>query len=123
MSEKTTEVINLSKTLCQFSDFWHPRIVGELNDSHIKLAKLQGEFIWHHHETEDEMFLVLKGTLVIKLRERDLILQEGELVIIPHEVEHMPVAENEVHVLLFEPKSTVNTGNVTDANTINADWI
>jgi mannose-6-phosphate isomerase-like protein (cupin superfamily) len=118
-----TEVINLAQKFDLFSDHWHPRIAGELNDSYVKLAKLKGEFTWHHHEHEDELFLVVKGTLVIKLRERNLTLREGEFVIIPRGVEHLPVAEEEVHVLLLEPKSTLNTGNVRNERTVEADWI
>lgn len=118
-----TKVINLEQKFSLFSDHWHPRIAGELNDSYVKLAKLKGEFTWHHHEHEDELFLVVKGTLVIKLRDRDLTLREGEFVIIPRGVEHLPVAEEEVHVLLLEPKSTLNTGNVRNERTVEADWI
>lgn len=118
-----TEVVNLEQKFNLFSDHWHPRIAGELNDSYVKLAKLKGEFTWHHHEHEDELFLVVKGTLVIKLRDRDLTLREGEFVIIPRGVEHLPVAEEEAHVLLLEPKSTLNTGNVQNERTVQADWI
>ncbi len=116
-------VINLKEKFALFNDHWHPRIVGELNDSHVKLARLKGEFVWHHHDNEDEMFLVVKGTLMIKLRERDLHIGEGEFVIIPRGVEHLPVAAEEVHVLLLEPKSTLNTGNVRNERTVDADWI
>ncbi len=86
--------------------------MGELNDTYVKLVKLKGEFVWHHHEQEDELFLIVKGKLRIKLRDRELRLREGELVIIPKGVEHLPVADEEVHVVLIEPKTTVNTGNV-----------
>jgi len=116
-------VINLKQKFALFSDYWHPRIVGELNDSFVKLAKLKGEFVWHHHDDEDELFLVIKGTLVIKLRECDLIIHEGEFVAIPKGVEHLPVTDDEVHVLLLEPKSTLNTGNVQNERTIEAEWI
>jgi mannose-6-phosphate isomerase-like protein (cupin superfamily) len=116
-------VINLNAKLNLFTDYWHPRIVGELNESHVKLVKLKGEFVWHHHENEDELFLVIQGTLVIKLRDRDRIIRAGEFVIIPRGVEHLPVAEEEVHVLLLEPKSTLNTGNVQNERTVEADWI
>jgi mannose-6-phosphate isomerase-like protein (cupin superfamily) len=118
-----TEVINLEKKFSQFSDFWHPRIVGELNENHVKLAKLKGEFVWHQHENEDELFLIIKGTLVIKLRDRDLTIHEGEFAILPRGVEHLPVADEEVHVLLLEPKSTLNTGNLQNERTVAADWI
>ncbi len=117
------DVVNLSQKFSLFHEFWSPRIVGELNDSHVKLAKLKGEFVWHHHEREDEMFLVVAGTLVIKLRDRDLIIHAGEFAIIPHGVEHCPVAEDEVQVLLLEPKSTVNTGEQRNERTVDAQWI
>jgi mannose-6-phosphate isomerase-like protein (cupin superfamily) len=116
-------IINLSEKFDRFQETWSPRIVGELNDSFVKLAKLKGEFIWHQHEQEDELFLVVKGRLLIRLRERDLWLEEGEFVIIPRGIEHCPVAEEEVHVLLLEPKSTVNTGNVQNERTVDAQWI
>ena len=116
--------ISLSEKLSLFSDYWSPKIVGEINDSHVKLVKLKGEFVWHHHENEDELFLVIKGRLLIKLRDGDVTLEEGEMVIIPRGVEHMPVAEQEVHVLLLEPKSTVNTGNAGGERTVAApEWI
>lgn len=112
------DIVNLAQKLALFQDYWSPKIVGELNDSYIKLAKLKGEFVWHQHETEDELFLVLKGRLLIKLRDRDLWLDEGEFTIIPRGVEHLPVAAEEVHVLLLEPKSTVNTGEVRNERTV-----
>jgi mannose-6-phosphate isomerase-like protein (cupin superfamily) len=116
--------ISLSEKLALFSDYWSPKIVGEINDSHVKLVKLKGEFVWHHHENEDELFLVIKGKLLIKLRDGDVTLEEGEMVIIPRGVEHMPVAEEEAHVLLLEPKSTVNTGNAGGERTVAApEWI
>ena len=117
------DVINLTDKFNLFQEPWRPKIVGELNDSYVKLAKLKGEFVWHHHDNEDELFLVVKGTLVIKLRDRDLTIHEGEFVIIPKGVEHLPVAEEEVHVLLLEPKSTSNTGNLQNERTIEAEWI
>ena len=117
------QIVNISQKFDLFSEYWHPRIVGELNDSYIKLAKLKGEFVWHQHENEDEMFLVVKGKLLIKLRDRDLWLDEGELVIIPKGVEHCPVAEEEVHVMLLEPKSTLNTGDQQNERTVEAQWI
>lgn len=110
--------VNLSQKLNSFQDCWSPKIVGEVNDSYVKLVKLHGEFVWHHHEAEDELFLVLKGSLLIKLRDRDITLEQGEFVIIPRGVEHLPVAEEEVHVLLLEPKSTLNTGNVANDRTV-----
>jgi mannose-6-phosphate isomerase-like protein (cupin superfamily) len=111
------EKVSLSEKLRTFQDHWSPRIAGELNDSFVKLVKLQGEFVWHHHETEDELFLVIKGKLLIKLRDREIEVREGEFVIIPRGVEHLPVAEEETHVLLLEPKSTLNTGNVVNERT------
>ncbi len=116
--------VNLAQKFSLFQEYWSPKIAGELNDSYVKLAKLKGEFVWHHHETEDELFLVVKGRLLIKLRDRDIFLEEGEFVIIPRGVEHLPIAEEEAHVLLLEPKTTLNTGNVRDEKTVeNVDWI
>ncbi len=118
------EAINLSEKFALFQDYWSPRIAGELNDSYLKLVKLKGEFVWHHHEQEDELFLVVKGRLLIKLRDRDIWLNEGEFVIIPKGVEHLPVAEEEAHVLLLEPKTTLNTGNVENERTVaDVQWI
>jgi mannose-6-phosphate isomerase-like protein (cupin superfamily) len=118
MERLMVEKVNLTEKLNLFQDYWSPKIVGELNDSHVKVVKLKGEFTWHHHEHEDELFLVIKGRLLIKLRDRDIWLQEGEFVIIPKGIEHLPVAEEEVHVLLIEPKSTLNTGNVQNERTV-----
>ncbi len=117
------EVINIAEKFRLFQECWSPRIAGELNDSYLKLARLKGEFVWHHHEHEDELFLVVRGRLLIRLRERDLWLDEGEFVVIPRGVEHCPVAEEEVHVILLEPKTTVNTGNVANERTAVAQWI
>ena len=110
--------VNLAEKFSLFADHWRPKIVGELNDSYVKVVKLKGEFVWHHHEKEDELFLVVKGKLLIRLRDRDLWLQEGEFVIIPKGVEHLPVAEEEAHILLLEPKTTLNTGNVRSERTL-----
>ena len=110
--------VNLAAKFAQFSEQWSPKIVGQVNAMHVKLAKLQGEFVWHHHETEDEMFLVVQGRLTIRLRDRDIHLEEGEFLIIPHGVEHLPVAEEEAQVMLFEPVGTLNTGNVRDGHTV-----
>mgnify|MGYP001192964460 CR=1 FL=1 len=110
--------VNLSHKLSLFSDYWSPKIVGELNDSLVKLVKLKGEFVWHHHESEDELFLVIRGTLLMKFREGEVTIREGEFIIVPRGVEHMPVADDEVHVMLLEPKSTVNTGNVANERTV-----
>ena len=115
--------INIAQKFALIDEFWSPRIVGEINDSYVKLAKLKGEFVWHHHDDEDEMFLVVKGRLTIKLRDRDISLEEGEFAIIPKGVEHMPLAKDEVHVLLLEPKTTRNTGNVENERTVGDQWI
>ena len=117
------EKVNLAQKLSLFQEYWSPKIAGELNDSYIKLVKLKGEFVWHHHEAEDELFLVVKGKLLIKFRDRDLWLEEGVLVIIPKGVEHMPVAEEEVHLILIEPKTTVNTGNAQNERTVGDQWV
>ncbi len=106
--------VNLAEKLAQIGDYWYPRVVGDVNAMQVKLVKLQGAFDWHHHETEDELFLVLSGTLTMRLRDRDIVreivVEPGEFVIVPHGVEHMPVADSEVSVLLFEPGTTLNTG-------------
>jgi mannose-6-phosphate isomerase-like protein (cupin superfamily) len=112
------EKVSLAGKLNRFSDYWSPKIVGELNESYVKLVKLKGEFVWHHHETEDELFLVVEGKLLIKLRDRDIELEAGEFVVIPRGVEHLPIAEQEAHVLLLEPKTTLNTGNIRDERTV-----
>jgi mannose-6-phosphate isomerase-like protein (cupin superfamily) len=118
-----TEVVNLTQKFNLFSEQWHPKIAGELNDSYVKLAKVQGEFVWHLHENEDELFFVVKGTLSIKMRDNDLTVREGEFVIIPKGMEHMPVAEEEVWIMMLEPKTTSNTGNVENEKTVEAEWI
>ena len=105
------EVVNLAQKFSLFSERWSPKIAGELNGSYLKLVKLQGEFIWHQHQDEDELFLVVTGSLTIRLRDRDLLLGEGEFVVIPRGVEHCPVAHDEVQVILLEPKTTLQTGN------------
>lgn len=112
------EKVNLAEKFSRFHDYWSPKVVGELNDFHVKLVKLKGEFIWHHHEEEDELFLVVKGRLLMRLRDGDIWLDEGEFVVIPRGVEHLPVAPEEVQVVLFEPKSTLNTGNVRGERTV-----
>jgi mannose-6-phosphate isomerase-like protein (cupin superfamily) len=112
------EVVNLERKLSAIREHWSPRVAAEFGGMQARLVKLKGEFVWHSHEREDELFLVLKGRLTIRLRDRDLHLAEGEMVVIPHGVEHMPVAEEEVHLLLIEPATTVNTGNVRDERTV-----
>ena len=114
----TIRKVNLTEMFGRFHEYWKPKIVGEVNDSLVKLVKLKGEFVWHHHDREDELFLVVKGRLRLKLRDKDLVLEPGEFAIIPHGVEHLPVAEEETHVLLFEPNSTLNTGNVHNERTV-----
>jgi mannose-6-phosphate isomerase-like protein (cupin superfamily) len=116
-------VINLAEKFALIDAFWSPRIVAELNGQHVKLVRLKGEFVWHHHETEDELFLVIEGNLMIRLRDGDLHLRPGECVIIPHGVEHQPVAEEEVHVLLLEPAGTLNTGTERTGRTVDPNWI
>jgi mannose-6-phosphate isomerase-like protein (cupin superfamily) len=110
--------INIYQKLALFNEYWSPKIAGEINDSYVKLAKLKGEFEWHYHENEDELFLVVKGELLLKLRDRDISLKEGEFFIVPKGVEHLPVAYEEAHVIFIEPKSTLNTGNVQDERTV-----
>ena len=112
------EAINLTRKLAQFTEYWKPKIVGEVNDSYVKLVKFTGEFVWHHHDHEDEMFLVLHGRLRMRFRDHDVLVQPGEFIIVPRRVEHLPVAETETHVMLFEPKSTLNTGNVVNDRTV-----
>lgn len=115
--EAIMEKVNLEKKFALFNEHWSPKIVGELNESYIKLAKIQGEFVWHKHDNEDEMFFVVKGRLVIRFRDKDVVLNPGEFLIIPRGVEHMPVADQEVWIMLVEPKTTVNTGDVQDEKT------
>ena len=114
----TIRKVNLGEMFARFQDQWSPKVVGEVNDSLVKLVKLKGEFVWHHHDREDELFLVVKGKLRLKLRDKELVLGPGEFAIIPHGVEHLPVADEETHVLLFEPNSTLNTGNVQNERTV-----
>src|SRR5437868_10890292 len=112
------DTINLAQKFSSFSARWSPKIIGELNDVYVKAAKLKGEFVWHHHDHEDELFLVIKGMLRMKFRDREAVIREGEFIIVPHGVEHLPVADEEVHLVLFEPKSTLNTGNITNERTV-----
>lgn len=112
------EKINLRDKLARVSEFWSPRIAAELNGQHVKLVKLLGEFVWHHHDAEDEMFLVLHGRLRMQFRDREVPLDPGEMIVVPRGVEHRPVADEEVHVLLFEPAGTLNTGNVRNERTV-----
>jgi mannose-6-phosphate isomerase-like protein (cupin superfamily) len=114
--------VNLAEKLSQFSEYWSPKIVGEINDAHVKIVKLQGEFVWHHHDNEDELFLVVKGQLRMRYledgAERETKIGPGEFVVIPRGTEHLPSSEEETHILLLEPKSTLNTGNVHNERTV-----
>lgn len=112
------EKVNLSQKLGLFSEYWNPKIVGEVNDAYVKVTKLKGDFFWHHHEEEDELFLVVKGRLRIELRDGMVELESGEFVVIPKGVEHRPVADEEVEVMLIEPKTTLHTGNVRNERTV-----
>lgn len=116
--------VNLKEKLSRFNEHWSPKIVGELNGQYVKLVKLRGEFVWHHHEFEDELFFVVKGRLCIQFRDKEVWLDESEFLIVPRGVEHKPVAPEEVHVLLFEPKSTLNTGDQRNERTVaDLEWI
>jgi mannose-6-phosphate isomerase-like protein (cupin superfamily) len=112
------ETINLKEKFSSFSDYWNQRVIGEFNDCAVKAVKIKGEFIWHHHDVEDELFLVVKGTLRMKFRDHEAIVREGEFVIVPKGVEHCPVADEEAHIVLIEPKSTLNTGNIVNERTV-----
>lgn len=112
------EKVSVAEKFERFTDYWSPKIIGELNDFYVKAVKLKGEFVWHHHETEDELFFVVKGRLVIKLRDGEIRLEPGDFVVIPHMVEHLPIADEEVQVLLLEPKTTVNTGTTANERTV-----
>ncbi len=110
--------VNLAAKFGSIQEHWSPKIAGEVNDAYVKLVKFIGEFVWHHHDSEDELFLVVKGRLLMKFRDRDVWVEEGEFVIVPRGTEHLPVAPEEVHVILLEPKTTLNTGNVQNARTL-----
>jgi mannose-6-phosphate isomerase-like protein (cupin superfamily) len=120
----TPTKFNLAEKLGQFSDHWSPKIVAALNGQHVKLAKFRGEFVWHQHENEDELFLVVRGSFRMEFRERSVVLREGDVLVVPRGVEHRPVADEEVSVLLFEPASTINTGNNPGEKTVSQPaWI
>ena len=108
------EKVNLAEKFELIFEHWRPKVVGELNGQEVKLVKFKGEFPWHHHETEDEMFMAVKGSFRIEFRDKTIELSEGEFIIVPHGIEHRPVADAEVEVLLFEPKNVLNTGNIED---------
>ena len=109
---------NLREKFGMFHDYCNPRVIGDVNDCQVKAVKLKGEFMWHHHENEDELFLVVQGTLRMKFRGREAVVREGEFVIVPRGVEHCPVADEEVHIILIEPRTTLNTGNVKNERTV-----
>ncbi len=113
-----SEKVNLAQKFSTFDEVYSPKIVGEINDSYVKLVKINGPFIWHHHDHEDELFLVIKGKLTLRFRDGDVVLNPGEFFIVPKGVEHMPVTDEECHVVLLEPKSTLNTGNVRNERTL-----
>jgi mannose-6-phosphate isomerase-like protein (cupin superfamily) len=110
--------VNLAEKLALFTEHWNPKIVGDLNGQQVKLVKFKGEFVWHHHDTEDELFLVVQGRFRMEFRDRQVWLETGEFMIVPHRVEHRPVADEEVSVLLFEPATTLNTGNAKSNLTV-----
>jgi mannose-6-phosphate isomerase-like protein (cupin superfamily) len=112
------ETVNLKDKFGKFRDYWKPRVIGEVNDCQVKAVKLKGEFIWHHHDNEDELFLVVKGALRMKFRDHEAVVREGEFVIVPRGVEHLPVADEEVHIVLIEPRTTLNTGNIQNERTV-----
>ena len=117
-------LIDLADKFSLFDQYWSPRIIGEVSGSYVKLAKLNGEFVWHSHEQEDELFLVVKGRMTIRFRDGDVHLEEGQMVIVEKGIEHQPVAESEAHVLIVEPKTTVNTGDAVDERTVvDLPWI
>jgi mannose-6-phosphate isomerase-like protein (cupin superfamily) len=116
-------VINLAEKLRALDGHWRPRIIGAVNDFHVKIVKVHGEFVFHHHDTEDELFLILKGRLLMKFRDHEVWIGEGECLIVPHGVEHCPVAPDEVHILLLEPATTLNTGTEQNERTAVAQWI
>ncbi len=117
------EKVNLAEKLALFDEHWSPKVVGELNGQHVKLVKILGEFTWHHHDEEDELFFVVEGRFRMEFRDRSVWIEEGELIVVPRGVEHRPVAEEEAHVMLFEPASTLNTGNVQNELTTEAERI
>src|SRR6266508_3867266 len=112
------EKVNLTEKLARFDEHWSPKIVAELNDAYVKVVKLEGEFVWHHHDDEDELFLVVSGRLRMQFRDGDVELEPGELIVVPKGVKHCPLAEGETHVALIEPKTVLNTGNVRNERTV-----
>ena len=112
------KTVNIARKFSQFDEHWSPKILGEINESYVKAVRFQGQFVWHHHDNEDEMFLVVEGRMRMKFRDHEEVVSPGEFIIVPRGVEHLPVADEETQVLLFEPKSTLNTGNVTNERTL-----
>jgi mannose-6-phosphate isomerase-like protein (cupin superfamily) len=123
VTARTTQKVNLADKLALFSELWSPKAIGQVNDFHVKLVKLKGEFVWHRHEAEDELFLVLHGRLRMQFRDREVVVEPGELIVVPHGTEHRPVADEEAHVLLLEPSSTVNTGTAGGERTREVEWL
>lgn len=121
---QSLDAVNIAQKFSLFEDLWHPHLIARINDTEVKVTKLHGEFHWHHHETEDELFLVIKGRLLMQFREREVWIEPGELIVVPHGVEHRPVAPEEVHLILVEPAGTLNTGNVVNDRTVSeVEWI
>ena len=118
-----TAPIDLEEKLALFEEHWSPRIVGELNGQHVKIAKVQGEFQWHHHDAEDELFMVLSGRLTLRFVDHETTLEPGQICIVPRGVEHQPIAEKETAILMFEPAGTVNTGQDRNDRTVDPEWI
>ncbi len=114
----SADKVNVAQKFSLFEEHWSPKVVGELNGQHVKLVKISGEFVWHHHDDEDEMFLVVDGSFRMEFRDREVWIEEGEFIVVPRGVEHRPVAEEEASVMLFEPASTLNTGNVKGEMTV-----
>jgi mannose-6-phosphate isomerase-like protein (cupin superfamily) len=112
------DVVSLSEKFSRVEEYWNPKIIGEVNDSYVKAVRVKGEFVWHHHDNEDELFWVVKGKLRMQFRDREEVIHPGEFIIVPRGVEHKPVADEEVHMVLFEPKTTLNTGNVKNERTL-----
>jgi mannose-6-phosphate isomerase-like protein (cupin superfamily) len=118
------EKVNITEKFRLFEDFWNPKIIGELNGQYVKVVKIKGEFVWHHHDFEDELFWIIKGRMRMLLKDREVVLEPGEFFIVPRGVEHKPVADEEVYLLLFEPKSTLNTGDQKNERTVEElEWI
>jgi mannose-6-phosphate isomerase-like protein (cupin superfamily) len=123
LRKDAAQKVNLSEKLALFTELWSPKAIAGVNDCLVKLVKLKGEFVWHSHEREDELFLVLSGKLRMQLRDRDVLVEPGEFIVVPHGTEHRPAADDEVHVLLVESKSTVNTGTAGGRRTREVEWI